>query len=173
MSEPKLFNKDNEFDIKAREIFQVVSKPVVEDSKKMAINCEDCYLFADILINNGLILFANVIPQDVYRKILNKVLAQFNYVGTYSAYYTLLKLFYGQSCEISFTTLAPAHLLINVSNIQFEKFNWINSDNSTLVDEEENHIIFANKVLDLTEENLKNLIDNIKPMGYIIDIYIE
>ena len=173
MSEPKLFNKDNEFDIKAREILQDIFAPVLEDTDNMLNDAQNCVKFADIIIDKGLILFTNVIPKILYREILNKVIEQFNYIGSYSAYYFLLKLFYGDTATIEFTTIAPAHLQINVSNVAVRTYRWVDSDNNYVVDSENNQILFADRILDLTEENLKKLIDNIKPEGYIVDIIVN
>ena len=173
MSEPKLFNKDNEFDIKAREILQDIFAPVLVNANTMLNNAQNCYKFADIIIDKGLILFTNVIPKILYREVLNKVIEQYNYIGTYSAYYFLLKLFYGNSAIIEFTTLAPAHLQINVSNIDIRTYEWVDSSGNNMIDDLDGVLIFADKILDLSEDNLKQLIDNIKPAGYIVDIVIN
>lgn len=180
MSEPRLFNEENEFDIKARQILQPLSKPLNDDSTAFMVDCTNCYNFADVIIEKGLILFTNVIPQILYREILNNIIEQFNNIGTYSAYYYLMKLFFGNSATITFETLAPAHLRINIADIDIRTYDWIDDQNNNMVDaiipldpEEppvNNQIIFADKILDLTQENLEKLINNIKPEGFIVDI---
>lgn len=172
MSEPRLFNEDNEFDKKAREILKPLSEPLADDSNLFMLDCVNCYKFADIIIEKGLILFTNVIPQILYREILNSVIEQFNNVGTYKGYYFLMKLFFGNSSVITFETLAPAHLRINVSNIDVRVYDWIDDQNNNMVDDGNNQIIFADKILDLTPANLVKLINNIRPAGYVVDINI-
>lgn len=182
MSEPKLFKEDCEFDVKAREILKPLSKPLADDSNEFMLDCVNCYKFADIIIEKGLILFTNVIPQILYREILNNVIAQFNNIGTYNGYYFLMKLFFGNSSIITFETLAPAHLKINVSNVDIRVYDWIDDQNNNMVDAvptdnieepfENNQIIFADKILDLTPANLLKLINNIRPAGYVVDINI-
>lgn len=173
MLEPNLFNKDDNFDVKAREILQDIFKPVLLSADQMLNDAQNCYKFADILIDNGLILFTNVIPKQLYREVLNKVIEQFNYIGSYNAYYTLLKLFYGSSAVIQFTTLAPAHLQIDVSNVDVKTYEWIDSSNNNIINDLGYKMVFADRILDLTEENLTKLIENIKPTGYIVDIIIH
>lgn len=173
MSEPKLFNKDNAFDIKAREILQDIFAPILQSADEMLNDAQNCFKFADIIIDKGLILFTNVIPKQLYREILSQVLAQFNYIGSYSAYYFLLKLFYGNTAVIEFTTVAPAHLQINVSNVAIRTYEWIDSSNNNMIDADEAQILFADRILDLSDENLQKLIDNIKPTGFIVDIIID
>lgn len=178
MSEPKLFNQDNDFDKKARKLLTPLSKEMFNASTQFSIDCQDCYKFADIIIEKGLILFTDVIPHNLYREILSKVLSQYNYIGTYGAYYFLLKLFYGSNAIIEFLKVRPAHLQIKVSNIEVRTYEWVDSNNYNIIepmaedDEEETNILFADRILDLTEENLKKLIDNIKPVGFIVDIDI-
>ena len=172
MSEPKLFNQDNDFDKKARKLLAPLSKEMFNASTQFAIDCEDCYKFADIIIEKGLILFTDVIPHNLYREILNQVLSQYNYIGTYGAYYYLLKLFYGSNAIIKFLKVNPAHLQIEVSNITFKTYEWIDSDNYNIIDSINENIIFADRILDLSEENLKSLINNIKPEGFIVDIHV-
>lgn len=181
MLEPKLFNAESDFDKQAREILKPISKLLDEDSTNFMIDCTNCYDFADIIINKGLILFTNVIPTILYREIMNNIIDEFNDVGSYKAYYFLMKLFFGNSSTITFETIAPAHLKINVANIDIRTYDWIDSSGEKMFDytpvefDEEptqNQIIFADKILELTEDNLKKLIENIKPVGFIVDINI-
>ena len=83
---------------------------------------------------------------------------------------------------ITFETLAPAHLKINVSNVDIRIYDWIDDQNNNMVDAvqtgniqnpfENNQIVFADKILDLTPANLLKLINNIRPAGYVVDIYV-